>query len=399
MISSAMLPYRHFRQMLSIQAKAAAEKPFLILPNAGGEALSYAEFNARVHQTAHLLHSDLGLRRGDPLGVMGAVDADLLVIVCAAWVVGLTVYPLRSGRPAPQGCRVVIAQAEVFDPALAPTVIQVGGRPRGDVPFFHDMVRGLPNTFYSDEAEPALDDAALAVASIGEGGRWGQVSMRGLLNGALRLALAQGSLGGQRVIGTAALDDLASLSAVILMPLLTGGTVTLLTAFEPGTFWRRVAADRIHSAMLSPAQVEACIAYAQAERSAGRPIFGAGVYQQDVRGFRHVLSAGLTREQAAGFSEIYGLPILHGYCDEALGGFTCLLPLDLDWVEQQRWLRGGAQPSVGVPLAGVEVEPPQPGQRGTIRFRADGVERLVEGSCEVDARGRRFYFIEAKEAG
>jgi hypothetical protein len=392
--------------MLSIQTKAAAEKPFLILPDAGGEALSYAEFNARVHQTAHLLHSDLGLRRSDPLGVIGAVDADLLVIVCAAWVVGLTVYPLRPGRPPPEACRVVIAQAKFFDPALAPTVIQIGDSPRGGVPDFRELVRGLPNTFYTDEAEPTLDDVALAAARQAAdeaslvptesalGGENHLVSMRSLLNGALRLALAQGSLGGPRVTGTVALDDLASLSAVILTPLLTGGTVTLLTAFEPGTFWRRAAADRIQSAYLTPVQVEACTAYARVGHAAGRPIFGAGIYQQDVRGFRHVLSTGLTRQQAAGFCEIYGLPILHGYCDDTLGGFVCLLPIDLDWAAQQRWLRGTSQPSVGVALAGVEVESPPPGQRGTIRFRVDGVETRVAGTCDVDSAGRRYYFIE-----
>lgn len=405
-----MLPYRHFRQMLSIQAKASAEKPFLILPEVSGEALSYAEFNARVHQTAHLLHGDLGLRRGDSLALVGAVDADTLVILCAAWVAGLTVYPADW----PPDCRVVMASAGNVEAALslrgqsdAPLVIQVGGSRQGGVPYFHDLVRGLPNTFYTDEAEPKLDDAALVVVRQADAascvttttGETYSLSMRSLLMGALRLALAQGSLGSQRVIGTAALNDLASLSAVILTPLLTGGSVTLLAAFDPGMFWQRVAADRIHSAVLSPAQIDACIAHAQAQWAAGRSIFGEGIYQQDVRGFRHVLSAGLTREQAAGFSAAYGVPILHGYCDARLGGFICLVPLDLNWAEQQRWLGSGSQPSVGVPLAGVAVDAPPPGEHGILRFRAGDIETHVAGSCAVDAGGRAFYFVEAKAGG
>ncbi|PJF26682.1 MAG: hypothetical protein CUN52_15510, partial [Phototrophicales bacterium] len=62
-----LVPFRNMRHVLSLHAKTAPDKPYLIHLDKDGnrEMLTYAEFNARVHQTANFLYDDCGVRRGD----------------------------------------------------------------------------------------------------------------------------------------------------------------------------------------------------------------------------------------------------------------------------------------------------------------------------------------------
>ena len=89
------VPFRNIRDLLSLHSKTSGGKTFLIFYDADGErqALSYAEFNARVHQAANFMVEDLGLRRGDRVATIADNHIDTVLIYFACWVIGAAVAP------------------------------------------------------------------------------------------------------------------------------------------------------------------------------------------------------------------------------------------------------------------------------------------------------------------
>src|SRR5262249_39223473 len=161
---------------LSLHAKTTPDKTFLIHYDADGnrEELTYAEVNARVHQTAHLLYDDLGVRRGDRVATIGYNHSDTVIIYFACWVLGAAVAPqnvaeddrriafiLRNSEAVTclvreeyleRAKRIIFGAAD--DPELgAPNirkVVQVGGAANDEFMHFHETVKNLPNSFFSD---------------------------------------------------------------------------------------------------------------------------------------------------------------------------------------------------------------------------------------------------------
>ena len=90
-----LTPYRNIRDLLSMHAKTSPEKTFIIFydDDEGRESLTYAEFNARVHQAANFMAEDLGVRRGDRVATMAYNHLDAVLIYFACWVIGAAVAP------------------------------------------------------------------------------------------------------------------------------------------------------------------------------------------------------------------------------------------------------------------------------------------------------------------
>lgn len=445
------IPFRNFRQLLSLHAKASPEKTFLIHYDADGEReeLSYAEVNARVHQTANLLQ-ELGVKRGDRVATIGYNHSDTVIIYLACWILGAAVAP-QNVTEDDRRIAYILRNSEAVlclvrteylerahqiilnpdnDPDLGAAnisqIIQVGGEPSADYLHFHQLVKSLPNTFFSDEPEPTLEDEALLVYTSGTTGapKGVVLTQYNLLADAQGIALWQGITGNQRLMCVLPIHHVNGIVVTLVTPLLVGASTVLNRAFSSSTFWRCIAAERVQIVSVVPTLLQFCLDFAEAQQAKGAPIWGDGVHQQDLRGFRHLVCGAGTLSMALvkAFEERFGLPILHGYGLSETTCYSCHLPIDLEWSEHQHWLLDFGYPSIGCPIEPNEMaifsadgsgQRLGAGERGEICARGHNVMQGYfkrpdantetfkfgwfrsgdEGFYEVDERGRQYFFI------
>ncbi|NWG15841.1 MAG: acyl--CoA ligase [Chloroflexi bacterium] len=444
------IPFRNIRQVLSLHARVSPDKTFLIHYDAEGsrEELSYAEFNARVHQMAHLLHHDLGVRRGDRVATIGYNHSDLVIIYFACWIIGAAVAPqnvaeddrriafiLRNSRAV-----VCFARQEYLERARhiiqgtdeglgAPNIrqiIQVGGEPDGETLFFHQAVKSLPNTFFGDDSEPSLEDEALLVYTSGTTGapKGVVLTQYNLLVDAQGIAQWQGITGNQRMMCVLPIHHVNGIVVTLVTPALVGGSVVLNRQFSSRHFWERIAKERVQIVSVVPTLLQFCLEYADQMQARGAPIWGEGLRQQDLSGFRHIVCGAGTLAMALvkAFEARFGVRVLHGYGLSETTCYSCFLPIDLSWDEHKHWLLDFGYPSIGCPIEPNEMaifsadgsgQPLGPGERGEICIRGHNVMKYYdqrpdanaeafrfgwfrsgdEGFYETDARGRQFFFI------
>ncbi len=93
-----LVPYRSVGHLLDMRAQESPEKVFLIYYDADGNRseLTYAEFNARVNQTANLLVNELGVQRGDRVATISHNHSDTVIIYFACWKIGAAVAPQNT---------------------------------------------------------------------------------------------------------------------------------------------------------------------------------------------------------------------------------------------------------------------------------------------------------------
>lgn len=404
---SPFIPFRNVRQLVSLQARVSPEQPLFIYQNEPDPVvLSFGEFNARVHQTAHLLHEDFNVGRGDTVYLLLRHSSDLPVILAACWLIGAVAALLDpgvdslAGELPETGASLCLTDApddlsRLTQSAKFRHIIQVGGQTTGPYPHFHELVSRLPNTFFSDEA--GLTDAALFVFHQGKPIRLTQAD---LLTTAQRVALAQGISGNQHLMSVMPGYTGIDLIWTFILPLLVGGTMFILPSVEPVAFWRRIAADRVHLARITLDLLDACL------RLAGTPaIFGSGVYQQDVRQLRHLLcfenpSVDLLKT----FESRFGIAVLTGYSHDAALGLCSLMPIDLSWEAHRHWTTRDGALGVGCPLPDIDmavfdqtgkvVAAGETGQIG-LNLEQSAEWRLTNdsGFYELDERERRFFFV------
>src|SRR5258708_6725222 len=86
--------YQSIGDLLAAQTARQPNKVFLIHYNADGqrEDFTYAQFSARVHQTAHVL-VDLGVRCGDRVATIAYNHSETVIAYFACWLIGATVAP------------------------------------------------------------------------------------------------------------------------------------------------------------------------------------------------------------------------------------------------------------------------------------------------------------------
>ncbi|MBC6936362.1 MAG: long-chain fatty acid--CoA ligase [Chloroflexi bacterium] len=444
------IPFRNIRQVLSLHARVSPEKTFLIHYDAEGnrEELSYAEFNARVHQTAHLLRHDLDVRRGDRVATIGYNHSDLVIIYFACWIIGAAVAPqnvaeddrriafiLRNSRAVvcfvrqeylERARQIIYGTEEGLGAPNIRRIIQIGGQPDGETLFFHQAVQNLPNTFFGDDPEPALEDEALLVYTSGTTGapKGVVLTQYNLLVDAQGIAQWQGFTGNQRMMCVLPIHHVNGIVVTLVTPALVGGSVVLNRQFSSAHFWERICKERVQIVSVVPTLLQFCLEYADQMQARGAPIWGEGLRQQDLSAFRHIICGAGTLAMALvkAFEERFGVRVLHGYGLSETTCYSCFLPIDLSWEEHKHWLLDFGYPSIGCPIEPNEMaifsadgsgQPLGPGERGEICIRGHNVMKYYdqrpdanaetfrfgwfrsgdEGFYEVDARGRQFFFI------
>jgi long-chain acyl-CoA synthetase len=448
------VPWRNFRHLLSTQAKASPEKAFLIHYDAEGnrEELSYAEFNARVHQTANLLHEDFGVQRGDRVATIGYNHSDTVIIYFACWMIGAAVAPqnvaeddrriayiLRNSEAViclareeylDRAARIIHCAAD--DPELgAPNIreiVQVGGPPRPEYHHFHELVKSRSNSYLGDDA-PTLEDEALLVYTSGTTGapKGVVLTQYNLLVDAQGIAQWQGITGNQRLMCVLPIHHVNGIVVTLVTPLFVGGSTVLNRAYSSQHFWRRIVAERVQIVSVVPTLLQFCLDYADQMAAKNQPIWGEGVHQQDMRAFRHLMCGAGTLAMALvrAFEERFGLPVLHGYGLSETTCYSSFLPVDLPWDEHRRWLLDYGYPSIGCAIEPNEMaifaadgsgQMLGPGERGEICVRGHNVMNGYfkrpdanaetfrfgwfrsgdEGFYQEDARGRKYFFISGR---
>ena len=445
------VPYRNIRHLLSLHAQTSPDKVYLIHYDADGkrEALTYEEFNARVHQTAHFLYDDLGVRRGDRVATIAYNHSDTVILYFACWLIGAGVAPqnvseddkqiafiLRNseavvcfvrGEYMERALRIIHGDEEGLGADNIRQIVQVGGEPTEGYLHFHELVKNLPTTFQDDEAEtPTLEDEALLVYTSGTTGapKGVVLTQYNLLIDAQGVAGWHAITGNQRMMCVLPIHHVNGTLVTIVTPILVGGSTVLNRSFSVSNFWSRIAAERVNVVSVVPTLLQFCLEYAEQQQAAGNTIFGNNITRQNLVHFRHfICGAGtLSLVLAREFENKFGLTIMHGYGLSETTCYSCFLPIELSWEEHRRWMLDFGYPSIGCPImpnemaifdAGGHGHTLGPGERGEICVRGHNVMKHYfkrpdanaetfafgwfrtgdEGFYEVDTRGRQFFFI------
>ncbi len=322
------LPFTNIRQVLSLHNKVSPDKDFLtaITPE-GREALSYAEFSARAHQTANLLQEDLQVKPGDLIAIKDNQAANAAVLFMACWLVGAMPARYGTSTPIENAKLYFLREDNKFNPlpqsyeSVTRPILQMGGKP-SERPHFDTMVKGMPNTFFNEYPEPRLNTPAYFSKTYNSD--TSEIyTQEMLLDAGQALATAQAITGNQHLISYMELGSVTYTHEVTLRTLglfmatlMAGGSLIIDTRFYPHVqsevFWREVAASRLHIACVSSEHLPKMIAFAQEQQAAGKPIYGEGVYQQDIKQLRHIYCPDLEPYDPLirQFTAIYPFPIV-----------------------------------------------------------------------------------------
>lgn len=413
------VPFRNIRHLLSLHATVAPDAVCLITYDAEGQRTewSYAEFNARVHQTANLLHEDLGIQRGDRVAVLAGNHQAMVLIYFACWLIGAVVAPQNVAEP---DAHVLRSSAACFVqpdylkqiPPDAPQIVQLGGEPVSEYMQFYEMVRNQPMTYLGDDAAKAgdsvqradtrstahLDDTALLIDGV-------LLTQYNLLAAAQSLAQAQAMTANQRLMSALPLHTVNSITTLMAL-LYAGGSMVLNPQFAVSTFWRRIIEDRVHLVSVTPTTLQALVEQGQANIGAGYTAFGEGVHRRGIIHFRHLLGSGVPQGLARAFEDLFGLPLLHGYSRSETTGYTCCLPIDLTWEAHRHWLLGYDYPSVGCPVDANEMaildangQRLGPGERGEICIRGHNVMQSYDQRPDANAEAFKSAWFRSGDTG
>ena len=441
------VPFRNIRHVLSLHATVSPDKTYLIYYDAEGERteLSYAEFNARVHQTANFLHEDLGIQRGDRVATLAYNHSDTVLIYFACWMIGALVAPqnmaeddkriafiLRNSeasvcfvRPEYLERAEQIIHSQDGTPNIQ-QIVQLGGDPVGEYMQFYEMVRNQPMTYLGDDASKAgdsvqraetsttatLDDEALLVYTSGTTGapKGVVLTQYNLLVDAQSMAQWQAITGNQRMMCVLPIHHVNGIVATLMTPLYVGGSVVLNRQFSVSTFWQRIIEDGVNIVSTVPTLLQFLVEHGKAQIAAGHTAFGEGIHRRGIIHFRHLicgagtLSMALVRE----FEDLFGLPILHGYGLSETTCYNCFLPIDLSWEEHRRWMLDYGYPSIGCPIDTNEMaifdaagngQRLGPGERGEICIRGHNVMKYYYQRPDANAETFKFGWFRSGDEG
>jgi acyl-CoA synthetase (AMP-forming)/AMP-acid ligase II len=446
------VPFRNIRHALSLHAKAAGRSTYMIYIDAEGqrEELSYAEFNARVHQTANFLHDDLGVRRGDRVATIAYNHSETVILYFACWIIGAAVAPqnvaeddrriafiLRNseavvcfvrGEYLERAERVIYgAEADELGAPNIRQIVTMGGAATEKYPHFNDMVKNLPTTFLgdgapvksdddtikaADEATATLDDEALLVYTSGTTGapKGVVLTQYNLLVDAAAIAAWQAITGGQRMMCVLPIHHVNGIVVTLVTPLYTGASVVLNRQFSASRFWPLVVRERVNIVSVVPTLLQFLLEHGREQEKAGNGIFGESISRRDLRGFRHficgagTLAVSLARE----FEDTFGYLILHGYGLSETTCYSCFLPIDITWEEHQRWMQAHGYPSIGLPIEANEMaifsadgsgQRLGPGERGEICIRGHNVMKYYFKRPDANAETFKFGWFRSGDEG
>ncbi len=445
------VPFRNIRDLLSLHSKASGGKTFLIFYDATGErqALSYAEFNARVHQAANFMYEDLGVRRGDRVATIADNHIDTVLIYFACWVIGAAVAPQNVAEDdrriafilRDSEAKLCFARTEYLERAEsiieggdddegAPNIeaiVEVGGTPGHRYINFHEALANRPTTFLGDDsgakaADMPLGDGTAATATLADeallvytSGTTGTpkgviLSQYNLLVDAQGISQWQAITGNQRMMCVLPIHHVNGIVVTIITPLYVGGSTVLNRRFSVSHFWGRIVREGVNVVSVVPTLLQFLIEYSQAELAAGNTIFGGAISRRDLTQFRHfICGAGTLSVKLAGeFSEIFGFTLLHGYGLSESTCFSCFLPISLSWEANQRWLLDHGYPSIGCPIEPNEMaifaadgsgKQLGEGERGEICIRGHNVMQGYFKRPDANAETFKFQWFRSGDEG
>ncbi len=418
------VPFRNFRHLLTLHTTTSPNKTCVIHYDADGnrEELSYAEFGARVHQTANFLHDDLGIQRGDRVATIAYNHSDTVLIYFACWLIGAAVAPqnvaeddrriayiLRNSeavvcfvRPEylERAERIIHGTDDDLGAPNIREIVQLGGDPVDGYTQFHELVKNQPMAYLGEDAAkaadsaqrsaspntPTLDDEALLVYTSGTTGapKGVVLTQYNLMADAQGIAQWQAITGNQRMMCVLPIHHVNGTVVTLVTPLLVGGSVVLNRQFSVSSFWRRIVQERVNVVSVVPTLLQFLVEHGREQLAAGHTVFGEGIHRQGITHFRHfICGAGtLAVALARDFEDLFGLPILHGYGLSETTCYSCFLPIDLDWDTHQGWLQDHGYPSIGCPIDPNEMaifdasgsgQQLGPGERGEICIRGHNV--------------------------
>ena len=445
------VPFRNIRDVLSLHSKTSGNKTCLIYYDEDDSAqkLSYAEFNARVHQAANFMVEDLGIRRGDRVATIAYNHMDTVLIYFACWVIGAAVAPqnvaeddrriafiLRNSE-----AKVCFVRSEYMQRAQnivqgaagdegAPNIeqiVQVGGTACDGIINFHEALKNRPTTFLADEsgaksadvpmsdggeARAGLDDEALLVYTSGTTGTPKGVILTqyNLLVDAQGISSWQAITGNQRVMCVLPIHHVNGIVVTIVLPLYVGGCAVLNRRFSVSRFWERIVREGVNVVSVVPTLLQFLIEYGEREQARGNTIFGGSISRRDLIHFRHLIcGAGtLSVALAKAFSDTFGITIIHGYGLSETTCFSCFLPVSLSWEANQRWLMEHEYPSIGCPIepnemaifsadgSGIELGE---GERGEICIRGHNVMQGYFMRPDANAETFKFQWFRSGDEG
>ncbi len=445
------IPFRNIRHLLSLHAKTSPNKVYLIHYDKDGnrEELTYADFNARVHQAANFLYEDLGVRRGDRVATIGYNHSDTVVIYFACWIIGAAVAPqnvaeddmriafiLRNSEAV-----ICLVRQEFLERAEniingieeglgAPNIrqiIQVDGAASDDYIHFHAGVKNQPTTYLADaqgakaddatlqapgDLTPNLDDEALLVYTSGTTGapKGVVLTQYNLLVDAQGIAQWQAITGNQRTMCVLPTHHVNGIVMTLITPLSVGGSTVLNHSFSVSHFWERIAKEGVNIVSVVPTLLQFLLEYGQRQQAAGDTIFGHGINRQNLTHFRHfVCGAGtLAMILVRDFENTFGFPILHGYGLSETTCYSCFLPIDLSWETHQRWMLHFGYPSIGCPIEPNEMaifsadgsgKRLGPGERGEICIRGHNVMKHYFKRPDANAETFKFSWFRSGDEG
>ncbi len=445
------VPFRNIRDLLSLHSKTSGQKTYLIFYDEDGsrQELGFAEFNARVHQTANFMYDDLGIRRGDRVATISYNHVDTVLIYYACWVIGATVAPqnvaeddrriafiLRNSEAKVCFVRVeYLERAEYIiggiddDEGAANIVnlVAVGGDSGGEYVNFHEAIKSRPTTFLADEsgaksadtplnkgsdATADLADEALLVYTSGTTGTPKGVILAqyNLLVDAQGISQWQAITGNQRMMCVLPIHHVNGIVVTLMTPMFVGGSTVLNRRFSVSQFWERIVREQVNVVSVVPTLLQFLVEYGDRERGAGNSIFGGNISRRNLTHFRHLIcGAGtLSVSLAKAFSEMFGITILHGYGLSETTCYSCFLPINLSWKSNQHWLLDHDYPSIGCPIepnemaifaadgSGVKLGE---GERGEICIRGHNVMQGYFKRPDANAETFKFQWFRSGDEG
>ncbi|MCP3983526.1 MAG: acyl--CoA ligase [bacterium] len=386
------LPWHDFKTACEARADEG-DRPCLVYHgDEGREEWSYAQLLEAVNARAELLHHQFGIERGARIALLLHNDPQVPISTFAAWRIGACVVPINLGED-DERVHFVLENAGCQIALYLPDYEERVERLRATLPDVEHWLALAPGVdpapgTAANLPSPEPEDEALIVYTSGTTGapKGVLLTQRNLLVDAHAIALwnqVDPDTGLMCVLPT---HHVNGLIVTLLMPFLAGTRSVLERRFHTGSFWRRIAEEKVGIVSVVPT----LLAFLLEDE--------AGTDGLELGGFRHLIcGAGpLTVELAARFEDRFGFPILHGYGLSETTCYSCMLPVDLPEDEHRGWLRDHGFPSIGVPLPPNEMaihddqgQPVADGERGEIVVRGvnvmKGYFRRPEANAETFA--------------
>ena len=392
-------------------------------------AYTYSEFDAQVSSVADSMRQFFGLRRGDRIATVLFNHDQTVFIYFAAWVLGLGVVPI-SVEETVEKKRYILEHSEAtvcfcwqdYEEEISGLLQEIDSLAMVvtvDDETHRHSVHGvlLPERTQRphDDHTPSLEDEALIVYTSGTTGppKGVILTAKNLLMDADGIAAWHGFGAEDRLMCVLPIHHVNGTIVTVLTPFYFRGGAILNRKFKTGSFWRRLADERVTCVSVVPTLLEFLL---EANEDLGR-------YR--LERFRGVIcGAGpLLKETAGRFEDTFGFPIRHGYGLSETTCYSSFLPNDLSAEEHRRWLIDYDFPSIGLPIRHNDMailddrgEEVAEGGRGEICIkgrtvcsgyfkRPDANEAAFrwgwfrsgdEGFSLRDERGRPFFFISGR---